>query len=102
MNIELLQIAQMVELAIWVKVSAFKMSPEEAKRRIWWVRVCLAGTVTIYLGVNIFKASNLHFIFVNFDLYLNGEVSEKRLIIAKTFTPANYFSIATGLVISAI
>jgi len=95
-TIELFQIAQMVELAIWVKVSALKMRPEEAKRKIWWVRVCLAGTVTLYSGVNLFEASNLHYIVTN------EEPSKWRVTMMDTITPANYFSVSIGLVISAI
>ena len=93
--IELFQIAQMVELAIWVKVSAFKMRPEAAKRKIWWVRVCLAGTATFYFGVNLFDTFNLHYGITN------NTVAQWRLIVNSTVLPVDYFSISIGLVISA-
>ena len=72
------------------------MSPEAAKRRIWWVRVYLAGAVIFYFGITLFEAFNLHYIITN------NYVALWRRIIKKTLLAAEYFSVSIGLVISAI
>jgi len=87
----------MVELSIHVKVSAFKMSPETAKRRILWIRVCLTGAVVFYFGWCLFDALNLHYLFKH-----HFEAEEWRFAMLYNDTPANYFSISIGLVISSI
>jgi len=58
--LELFQIASMAELSIHIKVSAFKLTPEEAKKKLHWVKIWLSIAVFFYLALNLLEAFALY------------------------------------------
>jgi len=70
------------------------MGRNEATRKIGWVKVCLAGAIVFYGGVNLFEAFILHYYYTN-----NGFDDKKwRKVAGKAIIPADYISISIGLV----
>jgi len=69
------------------------MGRNEAIRKIWWVKVCLAGAIIFYGGVNFFEANNTYYYFKN-----EFKVKKWRTVVGEYIIPSDYFSISIGLV----
>jgi len=87
----------MVELAIQVKLSAFKMGQREAIRKIWWTKFWLAVAVVFYGALNLLEELDNYYIIFN---YSSSKEWQRRL--GDSITPAVYFSISIGLVTASI
>jgi len=86
----------MAELTIQLQVSAFKLSPTYAKKKLYWVRVWLSVAVVFYLALNLFDAFALYLFVTKEDAKPWTDVVDATII---TF---DYFSISLGLCIASI
>jgi len=85
----------MAELSIHVKVSAFKLSPTEAEKKLYGVKIWLSVAVIFFFALNMFD---------DFALYLYMQEDAKRWpgVVDATIVSFDYFSISLGLCIASI
>jgi len=97
--LELFQIAAMAELSIHIKVSAYKLSPEEASKKLYWVKFWLTVAVVFYLALNLFEAFAYYFFL---SAYLQQRDAPKWKMVNTIILPFDYFSVSIGLCIVSI